>query len=202
MGTYYSVTCRSRQARDKMLAFLAEHFTPGGEMFPTLNPRYVFMREPPQLGKDICAYAKRKNDIGYYVSAGWDCEERGYKASLHRWIALKVGKTMTTKDEEIPGHGPLELSYVCSEHEPHPIVLRSQYPDVPDPWEEGEVYEWCDDLGWDRSMRGPVPGEDPAWDAECREHLNEIRERKTLADPIVQAELSRLDALWSELELG
>lgn len=193
MGTYISVTCTSATTRDRILAFLNEHY----QDIPRVMPNSGFIDVgPPRLGKEVCAYAKRATDIGYYVSAGWSLEARAWVDNLLRWIALRVGKTKVFGHEWIPGHPSLTLHYTCYEDEPLPIVVQSDYPNVPDPWEHSEGYARCDQFGWDRAYRGPPLGTDPAWDATLSPALRMIREAQAAVEPLIRAELERLNALW------
>jgi len=192
MGYYTAVPCKSQKARDEMLAFLAQHFRHVSELVegvPCDN-----RMDPPTYGTDICAYAKAL-EIGWYLQAGWSIEHKAYAASLLRWMALKIGQTMITGEDEIPGQGPLTLHYTVYEGDLRPLVLRSQCPDVADGW-DAEGYEVCDDLGWDRSMRGPTPDEDPAWHKNMPPWMLDTRQRKAKVDPIIRAELERLETLW------
>lgn len=192
MGYYIAVRCRSVAARDKMLAFMAEHFRHASEIMDwvPLDSRM----EMPTNGKDICAYAK-PNEIGWYRNAGWDEEHRLYAQCLLRWMAMKVGKTLLLLKDIVPGYDEITVPYTLYDGAPVPIVTREQCPNAPDGW-EAEGYAVCDGLGWDRSMRGPYPGVDPKFDRGCKPWLLKLRERKAKADPIIRAELERLEELW------
>jgi hypothetical protein len=193
MGYYVAVPCVSTKARGEMLAFMAEHFRTAQTLMGWVTDEYGVMPGPAK-GKSVCAYAKA-NEIGWYRNAGWDEEACDYASCLLRWMALKIGRTMQTEDEEIPGYGPMGVHFTIYEGDPQPFVLHSQCPNAPDGWDAD--YDVCDDLGWDRSMRGPPPGEDPQWDAENLSGIMDIRRRKAKADPIIRAELERLEALWN-----
>ena len=194
MGYYVAVPCKSTKARKDLLAFMAEHFRPAAEFMDWVDQDN---RMPhPTNGKDVCVYAK-PNQVGWYRNAGWDYEHRHYATCLLRWMSMKVGKTMVLLDGQVPGYGDITTHYTIYEGDQSPFVLRSQYPDAPDGW-DAEGYVVCDDLGWDRSMRGPVPGEDPEADAQYKadSYIFEIRKRKGKGDPLIRLELERLEALW------
>jgi hypothetical protein len=194
MGYYIAVPCKSAKSRNDMLAFLAQHFRDAWELFDWV-PRDNRM-ERPIHGTDICAYAKDL-EIGWYRNAGWSPEHGAYADSLLRWIALKIGRQMITSDDEVPGYGPLDVAFTVYEGQRHPVILQSQCPNAPDGWDRDGGYQVCDDLGWDRSMRGPTPDEDPDWHEGMKPYMLEMRQRKAKADPIIRAELERLEALWS-----
>jgi len=191
MGYYIAVPCKSAKSRDEMLAFLAQHFRDAWELFDWV-PRDNRM-ERPTHGKDICAYAKAL-EIGWYRNAGWNPEHSAYADSILRWMALKIGRRMTTEDEEVPGYGPLDVAFTVYETQRQPVVLQSQCPDAPDGWDRDGGYQVCDALGWDRSMRGPTPDEDPEWHEGMKPYMLEMQ-RKAKADPIIRTELERLEAL-------
>jgi hypothetical protein len=192
MGYYVAVRCHHTSARKLMLTFLGEHFRPAAEFMDWVDQDN---RMPaPANGKNICAYAKA-NEVGWYRNAGWDDEHRHYATCLLRWMAMKVGKQMLMQKDQVPGYGEMMVGYTVYEGDQSPFVLRSQCPDAPDGW-EAEGYVVCDDLGWDRSMRGPAPGEDAEWDAGCKPWLLEIRQRKAKSDPLIRVELQRLEELW------
>lgn len=192
MGYYVAVPCTSAAKRKDLLLFMDTYFRPTFEFMDWVH-QDNWMPHPAN-GKAICAYAKL-NEVGWYRNAGWDVEHRHYASCLLRWMAMKVGKTLTTRDDQIPGYGPLEVHYTIYEGECNVFVTRTQCPNVPE-GRDAEGYEVCDDLGWNRSMHGPDPGEDPEWDAECSPYILELRNRKAKADPLIQAELGRLEALW------
>jgi len=192
MGYYIAVPCKSQKARADMLAFLAQHFRYPSELFEGVP--YDHRMDPPTHGRDICTYAKLL-EIGWYQNAGWSAEHRAYATSLLRWMAIKVGRRMVTAEEEIPGYPSREVPFTTYEGKRVPVILRSQFPDAPDGW-EAEGYQVCDDLGWDRSMRGPTPDEDPAWHEGTSPAIMDLRRRKAKADPVIRAELERLEALW------
>jgi hypothetical protein len=194
MGYYVACRCRYTSARKKLLAFLDEHFRPVAEFMDGVDQDN---RMPaPRNGKEICAYAKA-NEVGWYRNAGWDYEHRHYAACLLRWATMKVGKQMLLRPGQIPGYDEaLTVHYTIYEGDQSPFIIGSEYPDAPDGW-DAEGYTVCDELGWDRSMRGPGPGEDPEWDAQCKPYLLEIRNRKAKGDPLIRAELERLEALWA-----
>lgn len=191
MGYYVAVPCRSVAAREKMRAFLQEHFRRAHEVMDWL-PDSTRMGMP-ENGKDICAYAKA-NDFGWYRNAGWDYEHRHYASCLLRWMAMKIGRKMVVREGEIPNYGRLTVHFTIYD-DPYPFVTTSQCPDL-DPW-DAEGYEVCDGLGWNASMKGPLPGDDPEWDAECSPHVLGIRKRKAKGDPLIRAELERLEELWN-----
>jgi len=192
MGYYVAVPCRHSTARNDMLSFLDDHYRPAAEFMDWVDQDN---RMPhPAQGKTICAYAKAL-EIGWYRNAGWDEEHRHYATCLLRWMAMKVGKAMFLRDGQVPGYGEMDAHYTIYEGDKSPFILRSRCPNAPDGW-DAEGYSVCDDLGWDRSMRGPAPGEDPEFDAGCRPHLLDIRRRKAKAEPLIRAELERLNILW------
>lgn len=192
MGYYVAVPCKSVAAREKMRAFLTEHFRHASE-FMDWVPNDSRMQMPTN-GKDVCAYANA-NDFGWYRNAGWDYEHSHYSKCLLRWMAMKIGRTMRLRDEEIPGYGRITVHFTIYDS-PFPFVTTTQCPDAPDGW-DAEGYAVCDDLGWEPSMKGPMPGEDPEWDAGCAPYLLEIRNRKAKGDPLIRAELERLEELWN-----
>lgn len=192
MGYYVAVPCRSVAARKQLLEFCEAHFRSAAEFMGWVDQDN---RMPvPTNGKTICAYAKA-NEVGWYRNAGWDLEHRHYAACFLRWASMKVGKIMLLLPDQVPGYGELTVRYTIYEGDRTPFVTRTQCPDAPDGW-DAEGYVVCDDLGWNRSMRGPAPGEDPEWDKGCKPHLLGIRRRKAKSDPLIRAELERLDALW------
>jgi len=196
MGYYVAVPCKSAVARARLLEFAHKHFRAAAEFMDWLDASDTMPL--PARGWEVCTYAK-KNEVGWYRNAGWSDEESHYAKCFLRWAAMKVGRTMTTEDEQIPGYPAMTVHFTIYEGDPSPFVTKSQCPDAPDGW-DAEGYEVCDDLGWDRSMRGPDPGEDPEWDAECPPYLLDLRRRKAKADPLIRAELERLEALWAEEE--
>ncbi|MDB4278647.1 hypothetical protein N9917_03515 [Deltaproteobacteria bacterium] len=192
MGYYVAVRCKSVKARKELLAFMGEHFRPAAEFMDWVDQDNRMTT--PTNGKDICAYAKA-NEVGWYRNAGWDAEHRHYASCLLRWMAMKVGKQMLMQKDQVPGYGEMLVGYTLYEGDHSPFVLRSLCPDAPDGL-DAEGYVVCDDLGWDRSMRGPTPDEDPEWHRDCKPWLVEIRTRKAKSDPLIRAELERLEALW------
>lgn len=203
MGYYVHVQPTTKSAAREMLAFLGVNFRPAKDLFPLLPPHSGnFMSHPPGWAREVCAYAQRKNDIGYYRTAGWSLEEEGYCENLLRWIALQIGKKKEfqgdslMESERLP-EGVENLLLPCTwyEHEPVPILLTSAYPQAFDGWEDGNLVN-CDDLGWAPSFR-PWPPEMKESQVSSR-FFREIRERKKKADPLVRAEIARLDALWAQ----
>lgn len=192
MGYYVAIPCRHASVRDAMLRFLDEHFRPASAFMDWVDQDN---RMPnPTHGKQVCTYAKA-NEIGWYRNAGWDDEHRHYSRCFLRWASMKVGRTLTLSEGQVPGLGEEEVHYTIYEGNKMPFVLLTEHPDVPTGW-DAEGYEACDDLGWNRSMSGPNPGEDPGWDAQCSPWLLKLRKRKAKADPLIRAELERLDKLW------
>lgn len=187
MGYYVAIPCCTRSARDKMRAFLHANFREASRVMPWIPVDYGEIG-PPRAGKEVCSYAKAMQ-LGWYRNAGWSLEAKAYAASLLRWACLKVGRTASF--DGVSDTQPLDLHYTIYETEQIPFVVRSEHPDVPDGW-DAEGYDTCDELGWDASFR-PLPN----GVFEVGEgYVGRLRLRQHQADPLIRAELVRLNALW------
>ena len=68
MGTYLYVRCPDKASQDRILAFMAEHFTLSDELMPWVDTEWGVLEEVPK-GKVVCAYALPL-DVGFYYGAG------------------------------------------------------------------------------------------------------------------------------------
>jgi len=193
MGYYVAVPCKGPIERERLLAFLWEHFRGASEFMDGLDLNDTMPL--PTKGHEV-AVAAKPHEVGWYRNAGWKDEESHYARCFLRWAAMKVGKKMRIKNGLIPGYGRLTVHYTIYD-DPFPFVTRSRCPDAPDGW-DAEGYAVCDDLGWDRSMSGPTPEEDPEGHADCSPYLLSMRGRKAETDPLIRAELERLEGLWTK----
>lgn len=203
MGYYVHVQPRSKKAAQEMLAFLAEHFRSIRDLCPWITEDWAGrnMDVPPTWGKDVCAYAKNKTDIGYYRSAGWSQEENHYCSNLLRWIAIKIGKPLKVRadfymeDEHCPQDVPwVEVPTTYYEQSEVPIFRQSEHPNALDGWASGS-HAKTDDLGWLPHWR-PMPEGVEDYDEDSP--IGQLRARSKQSDPIFRAELERLEALWQQ----
>ena len=187
MGTYLHVKARGLRYRVEMLHFLGVHFRDAPDLFDWVEEKDSI--GPPQLGKEVCAYG-RANDIGYYYRLSLGHEARDYVVSIMQWLAIKIGKPKTFPANHIPGiPDEVHLPVVHWEIDPVPLVIRRQFPEVPDGW-PNEKYVTCDCCGWDPLYRPLPEGIMPGG------NLADIRDRKERASPLIREELRRLDFLW------
>lgn len=149
---------------------------------------------PPEQGRVVCSYVKGACDVGWWKNAGWSHEERIYAQSFLRWMAIRAGRRALFPTNSIPGvsltgsdPNRVSLPYTTYETMKTPVVILSQNPAMSADWSEG--FEVCDDIGWAPATR-PCNGVDPL------SHIGQIRARSAQADPLIRAELLRLDGLW------
>lgn len=184
MGYSIAVPVRGEKLRQKMQAFMDEHYRDTVELFPKVY-KYSDASKPTAN----LAYDDGKCRIGFnYNTSG---SERQYIFALTRWMCLQVGRTKRL--EIFHGSGIVEKVpyYVYEGNQACPIVLANEWKDKAPP-RVGYPNEWemHDEFGWLISNNREVSLIKRMYSAVTQRFLKEF---ETLHD-----EIKRLDALWKE----
>ena len=182
MGYSIATPIRTTKTRDKMWAFLQEHYRPASEVFGRGGDYAVLCRDG-----DIC-YDKGKCRIGYDFNTGGP--ERHYIFAVVRWLALKVGKTRKTFADDLK----LDVAvpyYVYDGYEYFPVIPKATK-GIP------KMVGWAivDKLGWKKPEEW-TEQQLVKFSPEIREEYTNERDEY---ESLIVNELKRLDKLWRKSE--
>jgi len=212
MGYSFATPCKSKKARDEMMAFLNDYYRSWDQVIkPFKEELFVTgsgnMRVAPQISFDTrlrgpvteAAYDDGKTRIAFDYGAGFSDAERYWMYNLCYWMAQRVGRRRTFS-KKAPGCGAVPY-VVYDGFEAWPVLEKSEFGD-----KVAEDNEWLVEQGF-RGMESLVEWEHQAAQENAKKSGEEMpkaftewlasrAETARIVDKAIKAELLRLSGLW------